>query len=124
MSLLDDLKPKPPGSRPTAFEVLSSRRDWQTAAPESSEERRWYSVGYQMAPDREMSDLVSPVVPVPLRFFWALGLADGLGQQPSRIPPPKPDGTGGGLRTFGIIGGVFAAALGIGLLVASSDRHE
>lgn len=123
MSLEDDLKKR--GGTPTAFDLLRSRRDWKTAQPKTAEEQRWYRVGYQMAPDREITDPVSPVVPQSARFFWALGLSDGLLKGDPRVPlSESPEGPAGSWWPFALAAGVASAALGVGLLLTSGEKDE
>ncbi len=123
MSLADDLKPKAPGKLPTAFDALRSRRDWQTAKPASADERKWYAVGYEMASDREMADPVSPLVPPTLRFFYSLGLADGLLKTPSRVAIP-PAEKGSVWTTIAIVAGGAGAILGLGLILAAGSDND
>ena len=75
MSTRDLLRAKPAGAVPTAFEVIrnAGRPDWQTVVPSSSEERRWYTVGYAMKDDYEINQPVSPTLPPAFRLWWALG---------------------------------------------------
>lgn len=126
MSLIDDLQPKPPGASPTVFEILRTRRDWQTAAPKRADEKKWYAVGFELAPSRDIADPVTPDVPPAMRFWWALGLSHALLKKPSQVPleqsKPAPEGVSG--WKWGLAAGAVAATVGIGLIVASGGKHE
>lgn len=114
------------GPIPTAFEVIrqSGRPDWQTAVPASSEERKWYTVGYAMKDDYEINQPVSPTLPPGFRLWWALGLVDAkAGSAPRALwrkdePPPESESGWSALA----MGGAVAGVVGVGLLLAATRR--
>lgn len=124
MGLADDLKRTPSGAMPSAFEILAqaAKTDplWQRAIPSSDSARRWYAAGYGIAEDREVNEPVSSVVPVALRFWWALGLFDAKsGTRPRTAWAPEPDS---GSYLPAVLGGL-AGALGLGLLTWAGLRR-
>lgn len=126
MSLESELAPRAPGSLPTAFEVLhaaSTEKDWQTRIPTTEEARRWYRVGYLIAADREISEPVSSIVPVAVRYWWARGLMDAKLGRPSLLMPPdstEPDDS----SVLPAVLGAVAGVAGLGLLAWSGLRRR
>lgn len=129
MSLADDITPKPAGPRPTVFDVLSARKDWQTVELATDDERRWYAVGYQMAPDRAIDEMVSEVVPSAMRLSYAIGLADGIAEQAPRVPlspseKPAAPADDSWRWQLAILGGAVGAVIGVALVVGGPKRNE
>lgn len=126
MSARDLVRNHPAGPVPTAFEVIRSagRADWQTVVPSSSEERRWYTVGYAMKDDYEINQPVSPTLPPAFRLWWVLGLVDAKAESPPRALWRKDEpsqNSGEGWRPLAV-GGAVAGAVGLGLLLAAARR--
>lgn len=52
--------------------------------PTAESDRKWYAIGYQLAPDRDLSDLMPETVP-PVDWIWyALGVRDWKQSQKPR----------------------------------------
>lgn len=130
MSAQDLIRPASFGPVPTTFEVLrdSARPDWQTAVPTEPEQRRWYTVGYELKDDYALTDPISTLTPVESRFWWALGLADAKGDTARRAtwhkeePPPAPPS--GDVPWAPLLAGAAAGTVALFVWAASSGPKE
>jgi hypothetical protein len=63
---------------------------WRNAKPRTPEEARYYQQGYDSRESAMLTDPVVAQVPVAYRLWWAIGLADGVSADASRVRPSAP----------------------------------
>ena len=129
MSAMDLIRSGSAGPVPNAFAVIrdSGRTDWQNATPTDEQDRKWYTVGYELRDDYALTDPVSMLTPIEQRFWWALGLTDAKSDRPRRATWNKDEQNEKSPSVqvpWGAVAAGAAAGVAVLLLVASASGRK